>query len=339
LLRSVRARRRAAIFAAAATAPLAIACPAAAAPGAIEPTAPAALKAVEGTPTGPIAVASFTDQTALGVDSLTATIDWGDGSTSAGAITQSGSVFTVRGDHTYKEEGQAAVNVTISDVFNHQATVGATMTVSDARLHPGPVPPSHFVAGKPADNVALVYFTDANPSGAVSDFAATVNWGDGLPASAGTVVAVPGGGFAVTGSHTFARGGSRRITVTITDAGGATTEVRERVTVAPGAGGRIDAWLGGRFAFFHRDTEILKLVAHRVPRGATLLIGCLGPGCFKDRAVVVAHHSTVKLSGLFHGLVLRPGDRITIEIDKPGFVSADYVLEIRAERRPKITSS
>jgi hypothetical protein len=195
------------------------------------------------------------------------------------------------------------------------------------------------VAGKAADHVVLAHFTDADPSGAASDFAATVNWGDGLPPSAGTVVAGPGGGFSVTGSHTFARSGSRRITVRVVDAGGATTQVRDRVTVAPAGGGRIDAWLGGRFAFFHRDTEILKLVAHRVPRGATLLIGCLGPGCFKDQAVVVAHHSTVKLSGLFHGLVLRPGDRITIEIDKPGFVSADYVLEIRAERRPRITSS
>jgi hypothetical protein len=76
-----------------------------------------------------------------------------------------------------------------------------------------------------------------------------------------------------------------------------------------------------------------------VPRGATLLIGCLGPGCFKDQAVVVAHHRTVNLSGLFHGLVLRPGTRITIEIDKPGFVTAEYVLEIRADRSPKITSA
>jgi hypothetical protein len=61
---------------------------------------------------------------------------------------------------------------------------------------------------------------DADPAGALADYSATINWGDGTT-SPGTMVA-PGSSFSVTGSHTFAASalGPQTITVTICDAGG-----------------------------------------------------------------------------------------------------------------------
>src|SRR5262249_56435872 len=51
-------------------------------------------------------VATFTDADPLGTATdYTATITWGDGSTTSGTITSTGSVFSVSGTHTYAEEG------------------------------------------------------------------------------------------------------------------------------------------------------------------------------------------------------------------------------------------
>jgi len=65
----------------------------------------------------------------------------------------------------------------------------------------------------------------------LSDFSATINWGDGTT-SAGTVIAQNGGGFAVTGPHTYAEEGSYQVGVTINDIGGSATTAVSTATVA-----------------------------------------------------------------------------------------------------------
>jgi hypothetical protein len=75
------------------------------------------IKAVEGTPFNGL-VATFTDavlNTQPG--DYTATIDWGDGNTSPGIITNDpkiAGVFDVSGSHTYVDEASLAVSVTVS---------------------------------------------------------------------------------------------------------------------------------------------------------------------------------------------------------------------------------
>lgn len=64
---------------------------------------------------------------------------------------------------------------------------------------------------------AVATFSGPDPNALASDYAASINWGDGSPPSAGTVTAGgTTGSFMVAGSHTYAEEGSGTVTVTIT---------------------------------------------------------------------------------------------------------------------------
>ncbi len=66
------------------------------------------------------ASAPFTDPDQL--DTHTAVWDWGDGATSAGAITETDGVGLITGSHAYAAAGLYTVTVTVSDNFGHSTT-------------------------------------------------------------------------------------------------------------------------------------------------------------------------------------------------------------------------
>jgi hypothetical protein len=177
------------------------------------------LTAVEGAPSGG-PVATFTDANPNSkTTDFTASIDWGDGTTTDAIITSDGSEFVVLGNHTYSTEGPYAINVSILDEGGSRASPGTTINVSDAALSASG---TTFAAVEGAPFSELVAtFTDANPLAVASDFSATINWGDGN-ISPGSVNA-SGGSFIVTGSHTYADEAAYGITVNITDIGGQAT--------------------------------------------------------------------------------------------------------------------
>jgi hypothetical protein len=103
-------------------------------------------------------------------------------------------------------------------------------------------------------------FTDADPQGTVSDYSATVAWGDGITTS-GTVGSGSGSAFTVTASHSYAQLGFHNVTVTINDAGGATASTTTTVvTFASPAGGNFvvgtPATLGARVNFWGAQWSI-----------------------------------------------------------------------------------
>lgn len=201
----------------------------------LTPVASPALTATEGTSfTGQ--VASFTDANPLGtVSDFTAVIYWGDGSTSLGVVSQPGGIntpFIVTGTHTYLEEttGKPAykVGTVITDGDGAKTDTASTptlVTVNDAQLTAQPGVNLKGVEGLQLVNVRVGTFTDANPFGSVDDFTATIDWGDGTPVGTGVVQLIggtPGGPlFQVIGTHTYAEAGTKTITVTVTDIGGA----------------------------------------------------------------------------------------------------------------------
>ncbi|HEY1591105.1 MAG TPA: PKD domain-containing protein [Solirubrobacteraceae bacterium] len=174
-------------------------------------------------------VATFTDANAgAPVSDFTVTIDWGDGTTSAGTVSGSGGKFTVSGTHAYAEEGTYTVKVSIKDDGGSTAAATDTAKVSDAPLT-ATASAIHPVEGASGSFTAAT-FTDADPGGKVSDYTATINWGDGAT-TAGTIAA-SGKAFSVSGPHTYAEEGTYKVTVTIKDAGGATTSTTSTVKVA-----------------------------------------------------------------------------------------------------------
>lgn len=184
-------------------------------------------------------VATFTDpdSTAKPGD-YSATISWGDGTTSTGTIRGSGGSFSVSGTHTYAEEGTYKATVKITDVDNpsNSATANSTGRVADAGLSAACAAPA---TTSPAYGGPVASFQDAaGGSSDPADMSATIDWGDGTT-SAGTVSPTGGGSYSVSGSHTYTSTGPFTITTHISDRGGSTTSASCQVLTfafAPGGG-------------------------------------------------------------------------------------------------------
>jgi len=159
-----------------------------------------------------------------------ASIDWGDGTPpTPGVISATGGgQFAVVGSHVYQEEGQYAVTVSIFHTADpgHPAATPATISVGDAPLTASgaTVPSTNPV------NAVVATFTDSDPFGIASDYSASINWGDGTPSSAGTVVATASG-FGVSGVHTYQALGPHSLTVHICDAGGSCADAAGTIIV------------------------------------------------------------------------------------------------------------
>ena len=162
-----------------------------------------------------------------------ATVAWGDGTTSAG--TSDGGTG-IQGTHTYADEGTYAGSV--SFIYQHPGqfscpsgtqTASFQATVQDAVLSAAGVD-SSGAAGRSL--VAVVaHLQDASPAGNANDFSAQIDWGDGST-GAGTVAAAGGGGFDVTGTHTYTDAGSYAITTSITEVGGSSTTANSTAHIA-----------------------------------------------------------------------------------------------------------
>lgn len=181
------------------------------------------ISATEGALTGSLLLAQFTDSNPAAPQSdFTASITWGDGSApSTGTVLGSGGVYSVFAPHAFFEEGAPSVGVSITDIDGSTASATDTALVADAALSATAGPPISAVEGTSTGTVTLATFTDADPNGTLSDYSASVTWGDGTAAETATVSG-GSGHFAVTSSgHTYAEEGTYTVRVHIGDAGGA----------------------------------------------------------------------------------------------------------------------
>ncbi len=173
---------------------------------------------------------SFTGRVA-NIDSCvfgSAIIDWGDGTSTAGALDSSGSTPGVKGTHTYAEEGTYSGTVTYSTDCTPNGTVTFVATVADAGLSAVGVDVS--ATARQSFTGVVSHFFDADPQGTVNDYGAQIAWGDGSH-SAGTISSSPSGGFDVTGTHTYQSAGQATVDVTITDLGGSSAHSSSTATL------------------------------------------------------------------------------------------------------------
>jgi PKD repeat protein len=166
-------------------------------------------------------VATFVDP-ACGSPTYSATIAWGDGIQTSGAITYNGTCaagYNVLSSHTYAEEGTYTTTITVTGTDGFSGVGTGTATVSDAALTLSPST-VYFTANKQV-TAQVATLRDADPGGQASDYTVTIEWGDGRQ-SAGVVAAGQEGAFTVTGTHKYMKSGSDTITVMAKDVGGAT---------------------------------------------------------------------------------------------------------------------
>ncbi|MFO0879737.1 MAG: Ig-like domain-containing protein, partial [Gemmataceae bacterium] len=161
-------------------------------------------------------------------ESYTATINWGDNTTSPGTVTvtpgSSGvpTIGTVTGTHQYTGNGPYTVTVTVAD---GSASGRDTLLVADS---PPTVDPGPDLTGNEGSPISLsATFSDQgfNYNGATKSFTATIDWGDGT-SSTGGVTVLPGSvgnptTGTVSGTHTYATFGTFPITIRVKDEAGA----------------------------------------------------------------------------------------------------------------------
>jgi hypothetical protein len=185
----------------------------------LAPGSGSAISATEGTaiPAG-TQVATFSDTTLTDTPlSFTATIDWGDGVTTAGTVVGAAGSFTVTGGpHTFTDEGLDAVTTTVTRTADATtATITGQATVHEADALSLTANNISGNSGQPLNNVQVATFTDTYAGNVASDFTALIDWGDGTT-TPGTVSG-GGGAFTVDGSHTYATGGTDQLKVSVED--------------------------------------------------------------------------------------------------------------------------
>jgi hypothetical protein len=163
-----------------------------------------------------------------------ATITWGDGTTSAG--TSDGGTG-IQGTHAYTEEGTYSGSVSYTYVVTRICLTGTQTTSFQATVQDAPPTAAGIdvngTAGKSLTAV-VAHISDTNPNASASDFSAQISWGDGTTSS-GSVSAAGGGGFDVTGTHTYTTAGSYPVNTSITDIGGASTSATSMAQIAVAA--------------------------------------------------------------------------------------------------------
>jgi hypothetical protein len=151
---------------------------------------------------------------------FTATIDWGDGQSSAGTlISIGGQAFDISGSHTYLEEGAYTLKITITDVGGSVGSATETVNVNDGFLMVTGVSLPPQMEGT-SFTAVIAHFGDTDPSGALSDYSATIYWGDGT-STAGSIASNANGGFDVSGSHVYSASGTYNCGINVQDVGGA----------------------------------------------------------------------------------------------------------------------
>ena len=135
----------------------------------------------------------------------------------------------------YPQEGVYPITVTITKTASGSTAIASGQAViADAALTPSTTQPTVSTTEDVVFSGAVGSFIDANPAAVATDYAdVTIYWGDGTPATAGTISQPTGLGnaFDVSGTHTYADAGVNggighyTITVNVRDVDGASTTV------------------------------------------------------------------------------------------------------------------
>lgn len=164
---------------------------------------------------------------------FSAIINWGDGQSTIGSIQGGPVAFTVAGSHTYAAAATYTTTVTIAATNGPTASATGQANIASPSSPPKYKPTSNLIvipAYQPITNsTILATFTGTTGQ---SDFAASINWGDGTTAPASVVPSpTTSGVFNVDGTHTYTTTGNYSIAITVADQIGNTFPITVIATV------------------------------------------------------------------------------------------------------------
>ncbi len=144
-------------------------------------------------------------------DAHTASIDWGDGDTDAGVVTETDGTGTVAGSHIYLDDDSYTVTVCLNDPGTEVAGGCDTLEVTVNNVAPTvDAGPDQTVN---EDENVTVSATFSDP-GILDSHTATIDWGEGPVAA---VVDETDGSGTATGSHTYLFAGDYTVEVCVSD--------------------------------------------------------------------------------------------------------------------------
>ncbi len=164
-----------------------------------------------------------------------ATITWGDGTPSTAGASDGST--GIQGTHTYVDEGTYSGSVSFTYQPFRTCPTGTQTASFQATVQDAPLTgASRNFAGTAGQSLSAVtaHIDDGNPAASAGDSSAQITWGDGST-SPGSVSAAAGGGFDVTGTHTYGVAGSYPVNTSISDIGGATTSATSVAQIAAAA--------------------------------------------------------------------------------------------------------
>ncbi len=163
---------------------------------------------------------------------FTATIDWGDATSSQGTITPNApydGTYVVTGSHAFDTRATPyVIDVTIRDSQGATQKASSSLTIPPGVLTTTVVPISPVPKEGVRFNALLATFTDSNPNPKPGSFSAEIFWGDGT-SSAGFVLPNQKS-FDVRGSHLYLAG-DYNVDIYITEVGGGGTEAHSFISV------------------------------------------------------------------------------------------------------------
>jgi hypothetical protein len=190
-------------------------------------------------PSSPVTIGSFIDPNinAQPGDFLVS-ISWGDGHRSSGTVTKSATttgLFLVSGSNLYAKADTYLISIGVQDNLGDSTTINSTAVVTNPVLTPIPTTVALATGVQPTSPVAVGYFLDSNTAASASDFATTIDWGDGSSSSPdvtpGIVSAVSPGLFSVSGAHLYSQAGTYHLTIAVQDNLGDKTTIKDSTAV------------------------------------------------------------------------------------------------------------
>jgi len=264
-------------------------------PGAGEAT----MTASAGVPISPV-LESFISNDAPG--DIAATIDWGDGSRSSGAVASGAAgTFSVSGTHSYALPGSYTARLTVQDSSGSELETQALVQVS-------PEPTTASVSCSPPD-VAVSAITTC--TAAVQDIDATAT-----SAPTGLVTfstPTPGASFPGTGSCVLGASGARTAFCVVQFRPGQLPPAQARITAFYSGDGAHGATSSGTTIGVHIPSCSLRALSRRLGSGFALLVTCNA-----RTNVQIAAQANVTRNGQHRAFQLKFGSlRTTVTAGRP----------------------